>query len=168
MEDLTVSQEFEGTTIWHKIGEAQARSIQGIERQKFKVSSLNPPLKEYCQRINYVPGEIFAAGNRDNAGTSIDVWKQIRYEKKIQHRLDTTELDSLMKLKKKKFSINDNKQTEKVKGFIQYLSVQPFMLFFWTRAPVKIFHDMSVQDTIFWDATGHVVKSKLTSKELFY
>ena len=82
--------------------------------------------------------------------------------------MDTTELDSLMKLKKKKFSINDNKQTEKVKGFIQYLSVQPFMLFFWTRAPVKIFHDMSVQDTIFWDATGHVVKSKLTSKELFY
>ena len=41
------------------------------------------------------------------------------------------------------------------------------MLFLWTRALVKIFHDMSVQDAIFWDATGHVVKSKLTSKKVF-
>ena len=166
-EDLTVSLEFEGTTIQHKIGETQARPIQGIERQKFKVSGLNPPLKEYCQRINYIPGEIFAAGKRGNAGTSRDVWKQIRYEKKIQHRLDTIELDSLLKLKKK-ISIDDNKQTEKVKGFIQHISVEPDMLFLWTRASVKIFHDMSVQDTIFWHVTGHVFKSKLTSKKLFY
>ena len=42
------------------------------------------------------------------------------------------------------------------------------MLFLWTRASVKIFYDMSVQDTIFWDATGHAVKSKLTSKKIFY
>ena len=88
-------------------------------------------------------------------------------KKKIQHRLDTTELDSLLKLKKK-FSIDDNKQTEKVKGFIQHISIEPVMLFLWTRAPIKIFHDVSVQDAIFWDATGHVVKLKLTSEKLFY
>ena len=81
-EELTVSIEFEGTTIRHKVGETQAGPIQGIEHQKCKVSVLNPPLKEYCQRINYILDEIFAAGNRDNAGTSRDVWKQIRYEKK--------------------------------------------------------------------------------------
>ena len=33
-EDLIVSMEFEGTTIRHKVGETQARPIQGIERQK--------------------------------------------------------------------------------------------------------------------------------------
>ena len=86
-------------------------------------------------------------------------------KKNILYRLDTTEFDSLLKLKKK-FSIDDNKQTEKGKGFIQHISVELVMLFLWTRAPVKFFHDMSVQDTIFWDATGHVFKSKLTSKKL--
>ena len=45
-EDITVSLEFEGTTIQHKVGETQARPIQGIERQKYKVSVLNPSLKE--------------------------------------------------------------------------------------------------------------------------
>ena len=93
-EDLIVSIEFEGTTIRHKVGETQARPIQGIERQKYKVSVLNPPLKKYCQRIKYIPDEMFAAGNRDNSGTSRDVWKQIRYEKEKKHRLDITELDS--------------------------------------------------------------------------
>ena len=81
--------------------------------------------------------------------------------------MDTTELDSLLKLKNK-FSIDNNKQTEKVKGFVQHISVEPVVLFLWTRASVKIFHDMRVQDAIFWDATGHVGKSKLTSKKLFY
>ena len=80
---ITVSLQFEGTIIRHKVGETQARLIQGIARQKYKVSVLNSLLKEYCQRINYIPGEIFPAGNRDNAGTSRDVWKQIRYEKKF-------------------------------------------------------------------------------------
>ena len=79
---LTVNLEFEGTTILHKVGEVQVRPIQGIARQKCKVSVLNSLLKEYWHRINYIPGEIFAAENRDNAGTSRDVWKQIRYEKK--------------------------------------------------------------------------------------
>ena len=72
-EDPTVSIEFQGAAIRHKVGELQTRTIQGIERQKYKVSVLNPPLKEYCQHINYIPGEIFAAGIRDNAGTSRDV-----------------------------------------------------------------------------------------------
>ena len=79
--------------------------------------------------------------------------------------MDTTELYSLLKLKKK-FSIDDNKQMEKVKGFIQHISIELVMLFLWTRASVRFFHDMSVQDTVFWDATGHVFKSKLTSKKL--
>ena len=78
---------------------------------------------------------------------------KIRKKKKIQHRLDTTELDFLLKIQKK-FNIGDNKHTEKVKGFIQYIPVEPVMLFLWTRASVKMFHDVSVQDAIFWDATG--------------
>ena len=44
-EDLTISIKFEGTTIRHKVGETQARAIQGIELQKYKV--LNPLLIKY-------------------------------------------------------------------------------------------------------------------------
>lgn len=45
------------------------------------------------------------------------------------------ELDSLLKLKNE-FRVDDNKQKEKVKGFIQHTSVEPIpiMLFLWTRA----------------------------------
>lgn len=43
------------------------------------------------------------------------------------------ELDSLLKLKNE-FRVDDNKQKEKVKGFIQHTSVEPIpiMLFLWT------------------------------------
>ena len=50
-------------------------------------------------------------------------------KKKVQHQLGTTELDSLLKLKKK-FSIDNNKQTEKVKDFMQHLSVELFIYLF--------------------------------------
>lgn len=43
------------------------------------------------------------------------------------------ELDSLLKLKNE-FSVDDNKQKEKVKDFIQHTSLEPIpiMLFLWT------------------------------------
>ena len=88
------------------------------------------------------------------------------YENRKKDRLDSAELDSLLKLKNKFADLDVT--SAPVKGFIQVVSVDPVIVLLWTRAAVKIFHDLCKMDAVFWDATGHIVQSRLTTKKLFY
>ena len=55
-----------------------------------------------------------------------------------------------------------------VKGFMQTISVDPVILFLWTQAGIRIFHDLCKMDAVTWDATSKIVKIRLTEKKLFY
>ena len=82
-----------------------------------------------------------------------------KIRKKNQHRLDITELDSKIQHRQQQA----NRKSQRL--HTTYISCYVISL---DTSSVKIFHDMSVQEAIFWEATSHVVKSKLTSKKLFY
>ena len=160
---------FDKPLVKHDVGEMKARPIQGIERKMEQNLSNSgaKPLKEYSRRMKSLSPDIYASGNRDFVGKSSNILKQIRYEKNKSGRLDTSELDSLLKLKQQLID-GDHQRNSPVKGFIQHISVDPIMLCLWTRSSIKVFHDICVTDTVYWDATGHVVQSKLTNKKLFY
>ena len=167
--DMTMEVTFDSLMVAHDVGETCARPIRGIEREQEKNKLDGGKFSasvEYARRINKTPNETFISGNRDNIGKTVNVLKQIAHEKRTDQRMDTLELDSLLKLKKKYEEADDTES--KVKGFIQVVSVDPVIIMLWTRGSVKVFHDLSKMDAVFWDATGHVVKSRLTNKKLFY
>ena len=103
-QDMTVSISFNSSVITHKVGETTARPIRGVQRERMK-ETLNSrkysPSVEYARRISEKDKEVFVSGNRDNIGRTTDVLKQIAYEDRSDKRLDTLELDSLLKLKHK-------------------------------------------------------------------
>ena len=168
-DDMMFTVTFDTNLIRHSIGELASRPISGINRQneskrlgKGRVSAS----VEYAKRMQDMDDDVFVSGNRDDMGISTSVLRQIIHECRRNERLDTSELDSLLRLKTK----YDNQDTGKheIKGFIQIISVDPVILFLWTRAAVKVFHDVCQMDAVFWDATGQIVKSRMTTRKLFY
>ena len=133
---------------------------------KHKVGVTNSASVEYAKRINAKDKDVFVAGNKDSIGTSPSILKQIAFEGRISGRLSTSELDSIIRMKNKYIMEDATKST--VKGFIQTISVDPVILFLWTQAGIRIFHDLCKMDAVTWDATSKIVKTRLTEKKLFY
>lgn len=158
---------FHEPKVVHKLEVTTARPFRGEDRKiEAKLIKETAPLKEYALRLGNQEGDVFASGNRDCCGRSPSVLKQIIYENRTDGRLSGSELDSLMMLKKE--YTDKDVSNSSVKGFIHFISVDPVIVFFWTRGAVRVFHDLCKYDAVFWDATGHVVKTSLTERKLFY
>ena len=95
--------------------------------------------------------DVFTSCNRDNVTRSPNGLKQIAYESRAKDRLDISELDSLMQLQLKYCA--EDKKNENVCGFVHLISVNPVIIFMWTREFVKMFYDLCQLDAVFWDAT---------------
>ena len=152
-----------------KVNRYISRPISGTKR-KIEMEKMNTgnvaPLKEHAKRIGHIASDVFMSGNRDDMGTTSQVLKLISYEGRIKDRLNCEELDSFMRYQ---LLLGDEDKGHKVvKGFIHFISVEPVIIFLWTRASFELYHDMCQMDVIYWDATGHIVKTKLTNNKLFY
>ena len=126
------------------------------------------PLREYSNRSANITSDVYASGNRDVLGRSPAILKQISHKEKVGQRLSTSELDSLLLLKHEYYNNDFTKDNYKTKGFIQHVSIDPFFIFMWTRAAVRLFHDLCKFDSVFSDETGLVVNTTLTSQKLYF
>ena len=65
--------EFQGN-VPHDVWKTYTIDIRGIDREKlkddFKKHLLTPPTQVYQERLNNISEEVFASGNKENAGKS--------------------------------------------------------------------------------------------------
>ena len=161
--DFSFEVLFESKKVKHEIGVTKSRPISGEIRNLEKAVMVNKSASvEHAKRINMKSGDIYLSGNRDKIGTSPSTLKQISYEGRTDGRLN-----SIITRMKIKYLVND-KSASDVKGFTQLISVDPAVLFLWTRGGIRIFHDICKMDAVTWDTTSKIVKTRLTDKPLYY
>ena len=78
-----IHMEFQGN-VYHDVRKIYADDIRGIDREElkddFKKNLFTPSTQVYVERLNNVSDEVFASGNRENAGKSPKVIQQVKSE----------------------------------------------------------------------------------------
>ena len=132
--DLSYDITFNSIEIKHKVRVTKARPKSGQERVLERAKGWNSTSVKYAKKINATGKDVFVARNRDSISTSPSILKQIAYESCISGRLNTSELNRITWMKNKYIMEDATKST--VKAFIQTISVDPVILFLWTRAGI--------------------------------
>ena len=94
-----------------------------------KLLDIRFPCKDFHKKLTSLDEDSFNAGNLAGAGKSKEVYKQIKHEgvKNLQHHDD---IYLSIAIVKEKFT--NEIVGSKIKGHIQYYSIQPFIVGLWT------------------------------------
>ena len=116
-----------------------------------KLLDIKFPSKEFHKKLASLDADSFNAGNLTGAGKSKEVYKQIKYEgvKNLQHHDDI--YLSIAKVKEK---FTNEIVGSKIKGYIWYYSIQPFIVGLWTEVDVEYFHQHAKDAVSMLDAPG--------------
>ena len=169
---ITLHGDFKGTItfkenkVYHEIGELHSRPIVGKDRTDIqdRLSDGHKAYKERVKRMANLREGAVAAGNRSVAGKNFQLFRQIAYEGRIKKIYDTDEITRLIMFSEEKYLQNKDKEN---KTKIQ-VSILPTCVMIWNTASMKLFHNIVQHDIVYWDATGKIVRSTLTKKNLFY
>ena len=129
-----------------------------------RLSDGHKAYKERVKRMASLKEEAVAAGNRNNVGKKFHVFRQIAYEGRTNYRMDNDKIKSLLRFAE---MIHLNNKGKENKTKIQ-VSILPTSVMIWNTASVKLFHNVVQHDIVYWDATGKIVRSTMTNKNLFY
>ena len=167
--DKVLSINNRNTTLVHKKGEAksyQSRYVRGDERMKLGkcVADSSFPSKEYHKRLGNLDEKFFSLGNLKDTPASKNVVKQCSHEYRNSLFEDKEVVKSIQILKSK---YNEELKGKSVTGFIQFFSVEPFIVALWTEQDIELYHRMSNSHSLLVDATGSIVTKK-DGKEVFY
>ena len=115
--------------------------------------------------MNNISDEVFASGNRENAGKSPKVIQQVK-SKIPQIILDVADqilLEDKADAKKKK-------EKRKIWRYVQNLSVSPCLkIVLFTESTIRLYHKVCQNDIVYIDATGRVtLESKDYKRILLY
>lgn len=167
--DKILSINNRNTTLVHKKGEAksyQSRYVRGDERMKLGkcVADSSFPSKEYHKRLSNLDEKSFSLGNLKDTPASKNVVKQCSHEYRNSLFEDKEVVRSIQLLKSK---YNEELKGKSIMGFIQFFSVDPFIVALWTEQDIELYHRMSNSHSLLVDATGSIVPKK-DGKEVFY
>jgi hypothetical protein len=151
----------------HAMEESFARPIRGERRKNLrdKFRDGPKPFKCYMENFNAAENEVKLAGNFSDFGNSPQIFQKIASESRSTHVLEKSEFESLLKLAEEMVA---NSNSKKLPGFIRQISIYPPFVMYWNEAGVRIWHDMAKNSTVFWDATGSVIRSKRKNPRLYY
>jgi hypothetical protein len=147
----------------HAITELRARPISGRERTELKKEFTHgqKPLGVYLERLRNADPETIVSGNADGMGKDSHVYCQIAAESRQVGRMDDDCFKSLVN------------QMEKQKedgryGFIQKICLKPSYILYWSEEGIRLYHELAKKSTVFWDATGSVVRRSEDGKRFLY
>ena len=123
------------------------------------------PSREYHKKLSQVDQCSFNLGSLGEIGNSKNVYKQIKHEGLKAKQKHENIFISLMNLKEKYLSQFDY---NKIKGFIQYFSMHPFVIGLWTEKDIDMFHYNAKQYALVGDATGSIAAKVGTKMILYY
>ena len=170
--------EFQGN-LYHDVRKTYADDIWGIDREElkddFKKNLFTPPTQVYGERLNNISDEVFASGNRENAGKSPKVIQQVKSEVTSLHRKKNKIHQFILDvadqiLLKDKADAKKRKEKRKIWEYVQNLSVFPCLkIVFFTESAIRFYHKVCQNDIAYIDATGRVtLESKDYKRILLY
>ena len=142
----------------------KSRKITGSQRDNLKRTLVDChfPSREYHKKLDECS---FNSGNLGEIGNSKNVYKQIKQEGLKAEQKHEKIFISLMNLKEEYLSQFDY---DKIKGFIQYFSMQSFVIGLWTEKDIDMFHYNAKQYALMGDATGSIAAKVGTKMILCY
>ena len=145
----------------------KSRKITGSQRDKLKRSLVDCPFpsREYHMKLSQVNECSFNSGNLGEIGNSKNVYKQIKHEGLKAKQKHENIFISLVNLTEEYLSQFDY---YKIKGFIQYFGMQPFVIALWTEKDIDMFHYNAKQYALLGDATGSIAAKVGTKIILYY
>eukprot|EP00794_Sanderia_malayensis_P004195 gene4195-4754_t len=170
--------EFKGS-ICHDLAIRKARRISGMERAKrtavFERDINLPPSDVYRNDLKNISSDVFAAGNRDNAGASKRVMQQIKHEARKKHS-DQSLLHNLLAELQRKIKSEDQATSKKLRhfqrrmhGYIQGMQTVPDLrVVLLHESTIRLYHGVASQDILYFDATGSVVQKLVSYKRILY
>ena len=150
-------------SVKHIIGEQHYRNITGEKREELKKQSmfgmkLLPQFLKEHEKLS--PGQLLS-GNRDGLGKNSRIFAQIASEAHQLGRYDSELVKCLL------FQ-QENMQKEMNGGFIQKVCASPLYVLYWSNFGLDIYNDRATHDTLFWDATGSLVRKGDKGKQFLY
>ena len=94
------------------------------------------------------------------------MFRKVKYEVRKDSLPHIDEITSL-RLLKNDWEVEDT-ANQVVKGFIQLIKVSPLKVICFTEAGVRLWHNVIKDDAVSWDATGGIIKTKLTTTKILY
>ena len=154
--------------IRHPLLGRYARPIRKKERndlkQEFRLGK--KPYAHFLKTVASKSGEELLSGNFDGIGKSPSVLKNIACESRQTCRLEKNVHESLIKFQER--LVSDNVDETKVKGFVQLICVKPINLCYWTCNGIRLWHELSKSNAVYFDATGSIVKQFSNDKRILY
>ncbi|ESN92776.1 hypothetical protein HELRODRAFT_164889 [Helobdella robusta] len=151
---LDAHVKFSGITCIHRLSEIMARPIRASKRGKIASSMKNIiPRQKHLDCIKELCPEVRAAGNRDDA-PSVAVLSQIVCQYNKTKRKHPNEMESLRLLKE------DFEKQHQSYACLQYIFTEPPSVMIWSKESLKILHQRCIDDVVYIDATGSIVKKR--------
>ena len=146
----------------------KARHIRQAKRdqigKQLQAEGKNSPNKLWHKKLANLDVDDFASGYLKDMPNTKDVYKTIKSEAAKSMLVDDELIKSIIKLKKH-FEFVSKESV--IKGFIQFVDLDPFALGLWTQSDVEIFHDRSKTQPIIIDATCGIV-APINDKRVFH
>ena len=170
--------EFQGN-LYHDVRKTYSDDIWGIDREElkddFKKNLFTPPTQVYGERLNNISDEVFASGNRENAGKSPKVIQQVKSEVTSLHRKKNKIHQFILDvadqiLLEDKADAKKRKEKRKIWVYVQNLSVTSCLkIVLFTESTIRLYHKVCQNDIVYIDATGRVtLESKEYKRILLY
>ena len=150
----------------HKGSVHHGRGIKGAEREKIKsVLNGSDPSRVHHRLLSNVPEKVYASGNRDGVG-SHNVLQKISSERNLHGRPFVDTIKSVDHLRGRFIKEDQEMYPAHVKkdsglhlfGYIQTVSLHPTIVMMWTEADLRLYSEMARNGTVFFDATGNIVR----------
>ena len=152
-EDLLAELVFSGRMVRHDTAEEHARPVRGKKRIEWAEAMQDvAPREEHLKRLDRMPEDVYQSGNRDMA-PSTAVLRKIASERNISKRRDDDEMKSLDILKKEQEQLGEN-------AVLRVVTQNPAGVMLWSKACIRIFHRRCLEDVVYLDATGGVIKNR--------
>ena len=156
----------EVTHLKNQPGSFKSRNITGSHRENLKQSFIECPFpsREFRKILGDLTDCSFKSGNLGEIGSTKKVYKQIKHKGlKVKQKHENIFL-SIMELKEHYISEFDYSE---IKGFVQFFSLELFVVGLWTEKDVDIFHFNALNYAFTADATGSIA-FKVGSKMVLY
>ena len=109
---------------------------------------MGQPFKEFLAAFQKKDSDQIVSGNCNDIGKATQVFRQISSESRQIGRKDDDVLKSLLK----------TMRVEKELVLLKKISASPCTIQYWSEEGLRLYHALAEKDTLFWDATGIVVR----------
>ena len=163
--------------VYHRGDVQHGRRIKGAERENMRATLRHEhPSKVHHQLLASMDPKVYASGNRDGVANE-KVLQKISSEQNLRGRPYVDLMHSII-AKRRQFIEEDQRKNPQhldpskphLFGFIQNVSLYPTVVMMWSKADLRLFHDLSPYMPMYFDATGNLARKMFedTGKLLYY